>query len=152
MDHFWHTSTLFHNLVQILIWGVDKFIYGVLIGEHAILLVVLEHTQVWFSRHQKSLFNNIDKTETKEVQWNVHEIRRTIGHQPDDLITHHLTVSCIGDVFFNDSLVICFFHVEMFTFSYKLFWKFRGHDVFEFKKNIEELLSKNTQVLLLQEL
>jgi hypothetical protein len=33
-----------------------------------------------------------------------------------------------------------------------LFWKFGGHDIFEFKKNIEELLSKNTQVLLLQEL
>jgi len=50
---------------------------------------------------------------------------------------------------FNDSLIISFLHVEMFTFSDELFWKFRGHDVFEFKKDVEEFLSENTQVLFL---
>lgn len=147
MNHFWHTSALFNNLIQVLIWGIDKFIYGVLIGEHTILFVIFEHTQVWFSRHQKSLFNNIDKTETKEIKWDMHEIWRTIRHQSDDLISHHLTVSRIGNMFFNDSLIIGFLHVEMFTFSNELFWKFGGHDFFEFKKDIKEFLSDNTQIL-----
>jgi len=149
MYHFWHASALFHNLIQILVWGIYKFINWVLIGEHAILLIVLEHTQVWFSRHQKSLFNNIDKTETKEIKRNVHEIRRTIWHQSNDLIAYYLTVSCICNMLLNDSLIVSFFHVEMFTFSDELFWKFGGHDIFKFKENVEEFLSENTQVLLL---
>ncbi len=82
----------------------------------------------------------------------MHEIWRTIRHQTDNLVSNHLTVSGICDMLFNNSLVVGLLHVEMFAFSNKLLWKLRGHDVFEFKKNIKKLFSKNTQILLLQKL
>ena len=69
MDQFWHTVARIHNPLQIHVWILDELVNRFLVCEDAILisLTVLEHSQVGLSRHQQSLFDNVDEAEAEEV-------------------------------------------------------------------------------------
>ena len=76
MDQFWHTVARIYNPLQIHVWILDKLVNRFLVCEDTILisLTVLENSQVGLSRHQQSLFDNVDEAEAEEVEWNVHKI------------------------------------------------------------------------------
>jgi hypothetical protein len=78
-------ATLYH-LVQILLWLLDELVDTHFIREHTILLCVLEDTEIGFTWHEQAiLLNNVDETEAKEVERDVHEVWCTVGHQANNV-------------------------------------------------------------------
>ena len=55
-------------------------------------------------------------------------------------------------MFFDKSLIVCLFHIEVLTFSDEWLRKSICHQIFILKKDVEELLSQNREVFLLQKL
>ena len=78
MDKFGHAATLFNDLFQVEVRVGDEFVNCFLVGENAILvrLTVLENTEVWLSRHEQTLLNNVDEAKSEEIERNMHEVRR----------------------------------------------------------------------------
>ena len=60
MDKLWHSSALFDDVLEIFVWITDELVNCLLIGKHAILLVILENSEIRFSRHQKPFLNNVN--------------------------------------------------------------------------------------------
>ncbi len=107
------TATL-HHLVQVLLRLLDELVDGVLIGEDAVLLCVLEDSQVGLSGHQQPVvLDDVDEAEAQEVKRDVHEVRGAVGHQPNNIAscTHDLRVEISGDLFLNLTHTLRFFHV-----------------------------------------
>lgn len=156
MDKLWHSSALDNYLIEVPVRVINELVYTLLICEHTIFLVVFENTKIWLSRHEKTLLNDVDEAETQEVERNMHEIGCAIWHQSDYLISctvsHNLRVHGLSDMLFDKSLVVGLLHVEMLTFSDKWLWESIGHEILVLKKDTEEFLSENREVLLLEEL
>lgn len=90
MNHLRHPSALVNDLLEVVIWVVDKLVDRLLISEHAIFFVIFEDTKVGLTWHQKAFFNYVHKAKTKKIKRNMHKIRSTVRHQPDDLVPYHL--------------------------------------------------------------
>ena len=94
MDEFGHSAAFFNHLFEIEVRVLNELVDCFLVSEDTILVRfrVLKHTKVGFTRHQKSLLDNVDKTESEEVERNVHEIRCGERHQSKnaDLVTDNL--------------------------------------------------------------
>lgn len=92
MDQLWHLSALLNYLIEVTCWLLDKLLDSLLISEHTVLVIDCKfiHTQVRLSRHQQAVLNNVHQAETKEVQWDVHEIRRSIRHQSKNIFANDL--------------------------------------------------------------
>ena len=102
-----------------------------MVGEYTVFLIILKNSKVWFSWHQKAFLDNVDETESQEVERDVHEVRRAIGHQPDDLVAHNLRVHGLSNVLFNQSLVVRLLHVQVLSFSHQMLRQPGSHQVFE---------------------
>jgi hypothetical protein len=152
MDQLRHLSALLDDCVEIFIWVNNELFDGLLVCKYTVLLLVFKDTEIWLSRHQETLFNNVDKAETEEIQRDMHEIRSVVRHQTDDTVAFHLRLHRLSDVFLNYSLLLSLLHVLMLSFSDQLVWKSRCHKIFELKQHLEELLSQDGQVLLLEKL
>ena len=75
-----------NHFVQILLWLLDELVDTHFICEYAIFLCVLEDTEIGFTWHKQAiLLNNVDETEAKEVERDVHEIWCTVGHQTNNV-------------------------------------------------------------------
>jgi len=120
-----------------------------LVGKHAILFVVLEHSKVGLTRHQEAFFHNIHQAEPKEIERNVHEIWCTVRHQSDDLVPNHLRIHGLGNMLFYEALIVGLFHVKVLSFAHKVIRQTRGHQIFKLKQHCEELLTKYRQIFLL---
>ena len=132
-----------------------KVIYAVLVGEHAVPLVVLEHTKVRLSRHQKPvMLHYINKTKTQEIEGDVHEVGRTIRHQSNDVAIspYDLGIHGCSDVLFDLSHSLRLFHVESLAFKDHIFREGVGHQLFELQEHLEQLSSKDGKILFFEEL
>jgi hypothetical protein len=75
-----------YDLVEIRLWLRDELFDAILVGKDAIFLVILEDTKVGLSWHEKSVvLYDVNETETKEVKWDVHEVRGAVRHQTDNV-------------------------------------------------------------------
>jgi hypothetical protein len=84
MDQLWLTTAALYDLVEVRLWLRDKLFDAVLVGKHAIFLVILEDTEVGLSWHEEPMvLHDVDKAETKEVKRDVHEVRSAVWHQTD---------------------------------------------------------------------
>lgn len=122
MDQFRHSTTLVDYLLQVVVWIGDELVNGVLVSEDTIFLIVFENTKIRLSRHQETLFHDIDEAESQEVERYMHEIWSAIRHQPDNLVPNDLRIKCLGNVLLDESLIIGLFHVQVLAFSDKLLW------------------------------
>jgi hypothetical protein len=100
------------------------------------------------------LLDNVYEAETKEIEWNMHEIRRRQGHQPQyaDHITNDLRLNILRDLLLLDSKAASLFSVECTRLSDKDFGKLVGHSLLVLEKDIEEVASEDGEVFLLKEL
>lgn len=152
MNQFWHSSALLNYMLQVWIWIFDEKINCILICEHTIFLVILEHTQIWFSWHEKAFLYDVNEAETQEIKWDMHEVRSWVRHQTNNLVSNDLRVHGLGNVLLNHSLLVGLLHIEMLTFTNEWLWKSWCHQLFVFKKNVEKFLSKDREILFLEEL
>ena len=68
MNELWLTTASLDDLIQILLWLLYELLNAMLIGEDAVLLCVLKHSEIWLSWHQETMMlHYVDKTEAKEV-------------------------------------------------------------------------------------
>lgn len=86
VDQFGHDAALLNHGVEVVVGVLNKFLDRLLVSKYTVLLVIFKHTEVGFTGHQKSLLNNVYKTESKEVQRNVHEVGCVERHFSDDVI------------------------------------------------------------------
>lgn len=65
VDELGHPTALLDDLLQVEVGVGDEFVDSLLVGEDAVLIrvVVLEHTQVRLSWHQKAVFYDVDQAE-----------------------------------------------------------------------------------------
>ena len=98
MNQFWHFSALLHYLFGVLTRICNELFNGLLVSEDAVLVVIFENTEIGFTGHQQPVFHDVYQAETEEVQRNVHEVRCTVGHQSNNVISNDLTVHSLGDM------------------------------------------------------
>jgi len=86
MNQLWLATAALYDLVEIRLWLRDELFDAILVGKDAIFLVILEDTKVGLSWHEKSVvLYDVNETETKEVKWDVHEVRGAVRHQTDNV-------------------------------------------------------------------
>ena len=84
MDQLWLATAALYDLVEVRLWLRDELLDAVLISKDAIFLVILEDTKVGLAWHEEAMvLHDVDKAETKEVKWDVHEVRSAVWHQTD---------------------------------------------------------------------
>jgi hypothetical protein len=84
MDKLWLATAALYDLVEVRLWLRDELLDAVLISKDAIFLVILEDTEVGLAWHEKTMvLHDVNKTETKEVKRDVHEVRSAVWHQTD---------------------------------------------------------------------
>lgn len=121
MDQLWHLPALFNDIVQVLVRLGDELLNRLEISKDTVLVVVLEDSKIRLAWHQQTLLNDVDEAETKEVKWNVHEVRSRAGHQSQDSITDLCTVSVLCYCIFCGSLNCSLLRVEGFGLADKRF-------------------------------
>lgn len=99
VNQFGHFAALLDDLFNVLSRLCDELLDGLLVCKHAVLVVVLEDSEVGLSRHEQAVFDDVDEAESEEVEGNMHEVGRAVGHQSDDVVTDYLTVHGLGDLF-----------------------------------------------------
>ena len=86
MNQLWLATAALNDFVEIGLWLRDELFDAVLVSKDAIFLVILEDTKVGLSWHEKSVvLYDVNETETKEVKWDVHEVRGAVRHQTDNI-------------------------------------------------------------------
>jgi hypothetical protein len=86
MNQLWLATAALNDFVEIGLWLRDELFDAVLVSKDAIFLVILEDTKVGLSWHEKSVvLYDVNETETKEVKWDVHEVRGAVRHQTDNV-------------------------------------------------------------------
>lgn len=84
MDQLWLATAAFYDLVEVRLWLRDELFDAVLVGKDAIFLVILEDTKVGLAWHEEAVvLHDVNEAETKEIKWDVHEVRGAIRHQTD---------------------------------------------------------------------
>ena len=84
MDQLWLATATLYDLVEVRLWLRDELLDAVLVSKDAIFLVILEDTEVGLARHEETMvLHDVNQAETKEVKWNVHEVRGAVWHQTD---------------------------------------------------------------------
>ena len=113
---------------------------------------MLEDTKVGLTGHQQTLLDDIDETETEEVQWDVHEIRCGQRHQTKDidLIADDLGFNILGDLFFLNPQTARLLGVEGARFADQNLAKLVRHVLFILAKDAEKIASEHSQVLLFE--
>lgn len=130
MDEFGLATATLDDLAQVLLWLLHKLVDALLICEDTVLLGVLKDTEVRFARHEEAvMLNDVNEAEPKEVQWDVHEVGRAVGHEaddvsvvPDDLRLH---VGC--DVLLDLAHALRLLHVKGLALKDDLLWKLVRH-------------------------
>ena len=143
------------DLVQVLLWLLDELVDAHFVSEHAILLSVLEDTEVGFSRHEEAiLLNNVDKAEAEEVERDMHEVGGAVRHQTDDVGVgpDYLRVCVGGDVLLDLAHPLRLLHVEALALKDDVVRQRICHLVLELKQHLEKLASENCQILFFQQL
>ena len=74
MNKLWHKSALLYHFIKVFVRVSNELLNRLKVSEDAVLIVVFKNSQVGFTWHQQSLFNDVDKAETKEVQRDMHEV------------------------------------------------------------------------------
>ena len=145
VDKLGHSAALFDDLLKVEVRIRDKLVYGLLVSKHAILvrLLMLEDTQVGLTGHQQALLDNVDETETEEVQWDVHEIRCGQRHQTKDidLVTDDLGFNVLRDLLFLNPQTARLFGVEGTRFADQNLAQLVRHVLFVLAKDAEEVAS-----------
>ena len=156
VNELWHASTLLNNLLKVEVGVQDELFNGFLVSEHTVFVrfLMFEYTEVRLSWHEQALLNDVNKTETKEVQWNMHEIRSGKGHQSQnvDLVTDDLRLNALRDFLFLNTKSAGLFSVKFTRLTDEDLAQLVGHILFVLEKDVEEVASENSQVLLFQEL
>ena len=84
MDQLWLATAALYDLIEVRLWLRDELFDAVLICKDAIFLVILEDTEVGLAWHEETVvLHDVDEAETKEVKWDVHEVRGAVWHQTD---------------------------------------------------------------------
>ena len=154
VDQLWHASALLDDLLKVHVWVRDELLNSLLVGKHTVLLIELEDSQVWLAWHQQSMLDNVDQTETKEVQWNMHELWSGVWHQSEDVLglSSDLRVNSPGDLFLLDPEAGSLLCVEGLTLTDGSITQGVGHALLVLEEHLEEVSSEDSQVFLLEQL
>ena len=100
------------------------------------------------------MLDNVDQTEAKEVQWNVHELWSGVWHQSEDVLglSRDLRVNSPGDLFLLDPEAGGLLCVESLTLTDGSITQGVGHALLVLEEHLEEVSSEDSQVFLLEQL
>lgn len=134
MDELWLPPASLYYIVEILLRLLDEIVDALLVCEDAVLLCVLEHTQIGLARHEQPVvLHYVDQAEAQKVQGDVHEVGGTVGHQADDVGvgTNHLRVHVGRYVLLNLSHPLRLLHVESLALKNNSLWEAVSHELLE---------------------
>ena len=152
MNQLGHYAALLNNGVKVVVGVLDELLNCLLVSEHTVLFVVLEHTQVGLARHEQALLHDVHETEAEEVEWNVHEVWRVEGHLTNDVVTHDFRLHGLRDVLLDKAKLCGLLCVESLTLPDECLRQLICHVLFVFKQHIEQVLAQHCQILLLKKL
>ena len=85
------------------------------------------------------MLHDVDEAETKEVKWDVHEVRGAVWHQTDYVRvgSNDLGISVCRDMLLNLSHPLSLLHIQSFALEDNLLGELVGHLVLELEEDLK---------------